>query len=772
MAVNIKIGDYDVSKYVESPITINQRLDEVLDSATFQLVYNWTNEGENDFFAKAIEPFTMCTLGGDYFYASSVCHYLNSTQNDNSEIVYIHEVTLYELTKRLETFILGSKAFSIVNGKSDYNTDYDRIRIIKDLMQDKYKVSFTLDTQMKVRMSQSREYFFGAGTTMFDALKEIMANENCIPRLKWNAFTKSLIISYDDFNVVSSTTYSINFPEKIESTQSVDEYCSEIETELSEVSGSVTPTTVTLAATGTDDIISADNACLVLPTNIDRVTKLEILGKNLIYANNNKRITVQVSADNDKCMDFNKSVVGEVLTTSKAYSTIQQWFGDDVASFFSAYVTAGEISSVAGVVLCCILGAEKNVLAIGYNQPVKDSNGNDTAQNITFSNRSGDYSIDITSYLLNKQQYDLLEATTKPKYLYYEHGTKIIGGFNIRENDDFWKSKIYGTISSFMTGNFADKNGHFVCTASSTGGNANALPHVFRVTYYPLAPFTTRVTKKGVTIPTNITARSYNNGANSVDLNQLLPQMRKNCNLLGLNLTTITTCYDDKINVGYKTQFGYVISKSRSYRNYNGDLTESIVYICSENKQVVAQALTRATQYEATNLPQTGIIDRFVYLDLDGKLNGAFENPYLVIRGSNTSDDGAVAKPLVFVYADMDYGYARYAICEADDNYSIGSRLVEGQKHYYANTPVPYADSDNCRENYLLSILQVDLTKDTVSNIRDGRIDLFSSLPKIPNYNMLALGYYGKGTESYSVLVHKDPRERLIFVIKLNGGED
>ncbi len=753
----ITIGGYDVTSYVESPISITQRLDEVLDSASFSIVYEYKS-GNNpniqiapkpavDVLMSTIEPFTLCSIEGNYtnnyYYASSECQKVITTTHE----AYIHKVTLYELTKRLETYILGSKAFSIIQGKSNYNTDYDRIRIIYNLMAQKYNFLYTLDGSMNSRFTLEREYSFGPGTTMFDALKEIMANENCIPRLEYDG--ESYILTYDDLNLVGEST-TLNNIESVTITQNVDEYCSEIETELSEASGSTSPSTVLLAATGVDDVITADNACLVLPTKIDTVTKLEIVGKNLLIATNDWFVTYNCELTDDNIKTINDN--SNVMNVTTLHSVMEQILGTVVAdSFYNNSIPNKGYSKQAGFVIG----------AIGYSQVVvggkyatyNEAKTEETTPNLEFT-RTGDNSVDITDYLLNKEQYDLLEAKTQPKYLYYEHGTNIIGGFNQRANDTFWMSLIYGKVTSFMTSMIVDNNGHFAKTAS---GNGSALPVVFRVTYYPLAPLFARVEKD--TMPNNISSRSFNNGASSIDFNQLMPQMEKSVNLLGLEVRTITCRCN--VPLGSNTQYGYVISKTLNYRIYNDQVLDTITYICSDNKQLVAQAVSRATQYEATNLPQTGIIDRYVYFETARSIS-SYANPYLLICRENDDED-IVAKPLIC----LTNGKYKYGIVEAEDNYSIGTRLVKSeQSGYYANTPVKYADENNYRETYRFYFLDPNLSYDSVSNIVDSRIDFFASLPHYPKTNDTTHGTYGKNAPLGSHLVYKDPRERLIFVIK------
>lgn len=784
---SVNLAGYDITKYVESPIVISERLDEVLDSATFTIVYVYKKRNAtsgsieiapipddplNDILSKTIEPFTICSItkidgSTSYYYASSTCQKVIS---DRARERYIHSVTLYELTKRLETFILGSKAFSHIEGMSDYNSDYNRIRIITELMNDKYDINITLDSTIESRFTKEREYSFGAGTTMFDALKEIMANENCIPRLK-TSDGESLVLTYDDIDAITDTLVELDNIEAIESTQSVDEYCSEIETEMSDVTGTYAPSSVTLTARSVDEVMSTDNACLILPTKIDSIYKLELVGDAILIANTEYYFTISVDLSIDQQNEIN-TLSRDTLTYSNAYSSLKTYISEKVANEFMEKCEEYNISKTAGII---ISARNYDTIYIGGRFANLDSNDNDNAENIEWK-KDKSYSVEITDYLLTKEQWDLLELTEQPKYLYYEHGTNIIAGFNNVYNDTFWMSIIYGKVSSFMAGVFVDKNGVFAKTIDGTGyDNASAVPQQFRVTYFPMVSFFTRLEK--TTKPSSTTARSYNNGGSSVDFSQLMPEMKKNVNQLGLEIITIQSFTD--VPVGTNTKYGYVINKTITYRITQDGIIDSIVYNCSSNKQLVAESVQRATQYEATNLPQTGIVDRFVELKWSVPDTLDYDNLLLLISGKNITDLDVSAKPLVtmsnFVTTSngesISSGYVDnlYFVCEADDNYSIGNKRTEGvTKGYFMNTPVPYSDSNNYLKTYGFRVLSVDASKDAITR------DFYNTLPTIPKTSAGSYDFTLYGTSYFisNKLVYKDPRERLIFVIKAIKNEN
>ena len=745
----ITIGDFDITSSVESPVTINERLDEVLDSATFTLIVKEKTKQQaqyipfNKMFTKAIEPFTLChitsSINDNYYFASSECQKIINTTK------YMHSVTLYELTKKLETYILGSKAFSHIDDRTDYNTDYDRIRIIVELMNDKYFESSLLDSSIQSRFTKEREYSFGPGTTMFDALKEIMANENCIPKLTYDGI--DYILYYDDLDLVNENNYQdfdTDLIEAIQSSQSVDEYCSEVETEMSDVMGSQKPTSVIVSARGEEDIFTKDTACLLLPSNIDTIKSIEIVGI-VNVANNDGVITLDLASEDemsDEGMNiFNQSYEG--VSFSNLLINIERYAGSTAANYFQETIQSrSEISKL----LFLVAAPTSRRLVVGYKKAVYDSSGDEITKNIKYVTQSN-ATFDITNYLLNQEQYDLLEVLKQPKYIYYEHGTNYIKGFYNVKNNDFWKSLIYGEVKSFMS--------LVMVTPDNIMGYVNSpdiISKNFRVTYYPMTSIYVRQEKTKNQV-TNTTARSYNNGASSVDFNQLMPEIEKNVNSLGLEIKTITT--SENMKNGTYTQYGYIINKSMTYRIYNGTLIESIVYNCSMNNKIVAEALSRSTQYEATNLPQIGIITRHIDLTttyaniVDNKLlEDEYPLIYLFVQ------DYLIAKPMSFITNNDEAIF----VCETIDNYAIDNAKSEGSNNYYINKPVPYSDSDNYQYSYTLTLAA-------------GRVESLTNdiLNKLPNVDSLAqiCGSPLRKVDLGTKLVYKDPRERLVFNIRV-----
>ena len=762
--VNIIMGGFDITEYIESPITINERLDEVLDSGSFTFFYKKGGSGsiqtiqKYGLFKKAIEPFTLCeikthdTTGtrSQYYYASSDCQRVMSHTRE----VYMHNVTLYELTKRLETFIVGSKAFSVIWNNSartkDYNSDYDRIRILVELMNEKYEQTIVWSETNKTRFTNIREYAFGSGSTMFDCLKEIMANENCIPRLTYDGSTYTL--TYDDMDAITENKWELSFDEieGIESTQSVDEYCSEVETEMNDVMGSLHPTTVILTARGEEDVFTKDNACLTLPTNIEMIESIKMIGYGISIANTDGYVTFSVPEMDDSTI--NTLNVKETVTLLQIAGWINSAFGKSKQQEVVDIMNNKDKYSQNGFTLGVL---DETHFAIGYKRhkgTYDEESGKDEAETIKWTTSSSN-SFDITNYLLNAEQYNLLEALKQPKYIYYEHGTNQIKGFNQVANDDFWKSLIYGKTSSFMANTMVSTEDG---TMAFCNQGADILDKQFKVTYYPMTSIYVKESKSENKASYR-TSRSYNNGGSSVDISQLMPEIKKNVNQLGLEMKTITSRTD--LPVGAYTEYGYVINKAKTYRLTEDILTENIVYNLSANKQLVAQSVQRATQYEATNLPQTGIITRHIALETSvTDLNKAgidysdTENLwYLFLQIDNSN---LLVKPAAYLMTNE----ALTIVCEASDNYAFDYSKEEGATNYYRNNPVPYSDNDNYMKSYKMISLCIGQTESITQKVSN-------KLPKVEYLAEIGSPRYINLAKSKSI--YKDPRERLVFDIRI-----
>lgn len=838
---NKDINSYiDVTSSIVSELTLDERIDQVLDSGTFSFL-------SRDF-TNAIEPFTRCIIKGinSKYGMYDGCLSFFCTSNCNKyltvEGLYYHEVQLYEPTKLLECLILGTKAFSHVEGKNNYNSNYDRIRIITELMNQKYDYYIELDGSVNpFNLSSEREYTFGAGTTMFDAINEIMKTEGCIPRLwfKQNSYYKKFILGYVKINELkTSTIVSLAKITKQSSTQSVDEYCSEMEAEYSEVVDRDTLQDVVLSCRSQGDIISNDTGCLILPSNIESLyslsikydkstlkdakklmgTKIILLPKEAVDASLIGNPDVDKSTSNytnDKVDNYitrkvalcfhatsKNSFINELsIKAPSVFNELRSMLNDIGVDDIQMNINTSQDSGrgiyffifnqgnvqvnadVEGILdkyyLCTILD-ERNVSSELEENP-----------NLALSSAW----IDVTHTALNKSQWDLLNAETKPNYVYWESGTNYIDGFHNTFHDNYWESIIFDKSNSWIDSlnggsytylmknevqlywkivqdNLNKLRGNNIKYLNETvplilnlydeltlGLHLMNIPEaarklnnsdlkyralVYNVKYYTKSPTFLRSEKTSFKcqIPTS---RSYNNGANTIDYNLLIPAMQRAVDMQGLPVTTTYSKQD--VPVGTRLEEGYVISKVSTIR-LNGERSySSYVYNLSPNYQQIAAAIGVDTQYEATNLPQTGIVTRFIELTCADSLPKG--KMYLAIQHPKYSGF-YLAKPLQILKIKDGHSL----ICEAKDNYCFDTLISGDSDNYQNNMPMPYSDNDCCID---------DFKNITIGLLRGDYKWLLDGLP------LLMDNYFDDIAHVKSPLIYKDARERLVFVIKHTG---
>lgn len=832
---NKDINSYiDVTSSIVSELTLDERIDQVLDSGTFSFL-------SRDF-TNAIEPFTRCIIKeinskyGMYdgclpFFCTSNCNKYLTVEG-----LYYHEVQLYEPTKLLECLILGTKAFSHVEGKNNYNSNYDRIRIITELMNQKYDYNIELDESVNpFNLSSEREYTFGAGTTMFDAINEIMKTEGCIPRLwfKQNSYYKKFILGYVKINALkTSTIVPISQITKQSSTQSVDEYCSEMEAEYSEVVDRDTLQKCTLSCRSQDTAIYKDTACLITPSKIERLNALSIkcdltikgttmclIKKNIFnqaweYCNKNNSFinrdvrqeivsySVLLTNDSTNYSDY-------FMEKLKAIDT--ECYGNLLSFLIDSCGWDGKVTNDGNWLIVYMDNTYSGLLISGttlenvYNDYyIAVYNDNRCFKGLRTNNRVLYHlpEINLTSRVLNYEQWNLLEASEKPKYLYWQNGENYIDGFYNTYNDDFWKSIVYGKVNPFIpsfaeairtqenkyTGLFDDNdiihnaaeyywklaliNQHMLIDENglkviyknvplysesvsdlnqtikdyTTGiydyltANSDFTKLIYQVKYYTSSPIYLRSNKSSYSCQIT-TSRSYNNGANTVDFNMLAPAVQRAVDMQGLPITTIYS--KDNIDVGVRLEDGYVISKQSTYKMTDKMIYSSYVYNLSPNYQQIAAAIGVDTQYEATNLPQTGIVTRFIELQPVGTIPSNLDL-YLILKVDTNAR--YISKPIQNLEVDSN----KVLICEAFDNYCFDN-AVSGEGAYRTNKSVSYTDADNTIERYAYLCL---------GTLKNTSIEILDELPYLDSSNYL------ERDKLINKKIYKDSRERLVFVIK------
>lgn len=776
---------YEITSIIDKTINIDRRIDEALDSGSFSFI--------SRIFTFNIPPFTLCEIDGMYFFVSS-----EATEIITMPGCYSHQATLIELTKILECYILGSKTFtnnhiewSYGGVKYDLNNNYAKLLVLLLLMNDKYNLDYDLSRTDNIDIYNStisREFFFGPGTTFFDAMLEIGRSMQMIPRLVYK--NSKYCIVFD--NLKKHNSFVLDESKIISRviTQSVDEYCSMIECEVSDVVDRTNLTKVESLTPRADDVeLNSDSMKLILPTRAEEIVKFE--AKSLFP----KRLVISIPLDshifNVENVQKAKSL-GTIGTILEPNTRDNIWSKDNGYEAF--YYFGGLIDYL------------KN--KCGYNidyksdYPVvidiKDGMVNLIVGNLTPNATSSDglslgyidYAIDLTSYLLEKKQYDLIDVVNQANYCYYITNTPYIEGIYNKQNTTLYKKLIYGVNGPFLRKasqnilgihSSEDLNITYddicgftdtydfdykdllkqikVCSMALAVKNdlyktkaptENPLDNVFNVVYKPI----TRCLLSGdkdiapLNESTRKTAsRTYDGGAGIIDIDNAITELKNIANKQGNEIISIGYLGDILPNPGDKI----IIDNNDWYvssiqTTINNNLYTSIINL-SRCEFKIAESISVATQFESTYNPDTMILDRIIVL------NGPQINPDKEYLLCVNYDGNKIYKRAVKLIE----AHKAYLIVEAKDNYAFDS-YAEATTftdslniNVYVEKEVPYSKNNNFMDNYIFTLYEMP----SISQKMSLRLPLIDDESILPSPLFTA-----------TKAIYKDPRERIIIQIE------
>lgn len=788
-------GQYvDITGFLVNGFTIDRRIDQTLDSATFEMVVKEADIRGFNFLRDNIPPFSIGCLekenSTEFWCISSEVKEIGN----NVERCYYHTITLVEPTKMLETFDIGSKSFSI-SDEREINTNAVWISHLLDIAKDLYGVNISMDSRMSQRFNQEREFAFGSGATLFDEIKEIMGSQNCYPRLVIN--DSEYMLTYFDYDTLIEVTRPTEYwynESSVTKSQSIDEYCDEIVTEMQSVVDRDTFQVERLTCRSMESVTKDDNACLVTSNDIEEVQRLRVF------------------------FDKEMFLVGDVL-----------YIPDEYAQYISWNPNAGELSRV-GISWFLGDGGDYNVGAYPRyrNNPswinmVNMYFGNDPYKRISAMKGyegmfyfAGDnttpqkFWIDVQC--LEKSQYDLIREEDKPFYAFFTSGSNVIDGISNYYDRDFWLNLIgrqdRGTIlqnlisplgNSNVVSSVADQEKNYKIGASdvisfdhfppilinewyiidtdsyTTQADYSSRKYLWEVKYLASSPVAITQEKLENTNSTKFRtqnikhSRSYNNGANTIDYNQLVPSMVKNANMLGLQ-TTQMVINGHSLDIGSWQAYGFVISTSTSYVLRKGEIVidNSIVDMCKNGEQIVA-AIGVQTQYEATNVPSNGIIQRFIKTShkvlFENELEDLMGESECWMTFRRDGDDYILAKPCTRLnakYKTKENGFTiiknkLIIVCKMEDNFSLMSS-VNKSVNYASNKANPLYGQT------LDSKIYVGLAFPNISPDASDVLSVYNSLPKIEGTNINRINQI---FEIPMENIHKDSREQLVFSIEI-----
>lgn len=729
-----KWSDY-TSCVNQNGVVRQSRCDEAFATGSMQL---WCDRSTN------IPPYSIMRINGEEYWICSSTSHRYLTKNS----LYIHDVELLELTAILSCYILGSKAFSIT-GTHTY--DYEKVYIICELMSQKYGVNFEFDGSESI-LNKQQEFVFGPGTTMYDALIEI---------IKSYQDTKLKVVNYDEIN----STFSLGLTtiheevdideDRIVSesfNQNSEEYGAILESEMTNVIDRSNIIVVSHMSLRADEVhMTEDNSCLILPTRIESVKSFKVRLNQYLES---IIITLGEDCENVGALGGTHSF-GEWLTHLEPHKEIH-----NRVLYFKNYLVQRASIDYSGLKKSNWSFSKQGSSYKLYLNP----------NEITMLSAP----IDISSLILPIDKWNMLPDKDKPKYVYYSSGSNRIEGMNNYYKNDFWS-----TLTGYKVNPFLQESGIYVDTLPNeriyynddsssgiymTGGidlqlHSPTQEHCFDVEYYPITdPF---VSSKKSIKPFNENSikklsKTYDKSSNYIDFDRMINSLEINNSTTGLPECTIEYILN-KGNIIPRA--GAIIQRYGSEwyvasvvctSNYGSSMV-TLNLVSNYNK--VAEAIGLKSQYNATKNPLQGIIDRPLLYQV------SFENrrylPNNIYAKITLYDDANIfSKKTLYKRAVlMVENGVTYAYVEAYDQYALDNQAIRVNGSNYSINAVSYCNEFN-------EISRISISLGTISSLtREESL-------KLPVYDG---DLFQTLVEPEIQKVYKDARERLIFTFKMDN---
>ena len=745
--INFKINNIDISNDVDlNTVTYMKRLDDVFGTGSFQF--------ESKTIDYNIPPYSILTANNEQYCCSSEANYHYGKKS------WFHNVSIIELTSLLSRFLVGSKSFSITGSN---RKDYEKINILIKLINNKYGVNIEFKEGFDVTIfNKEIEYVFTAGTTLFDALSEILKNYN------YRIMVDSVLGSDIYLNALDLATISflqlddtlILSKRKI---QNSENYCKYLETEATNV---IDTNQLTIASNlfpkASDIKLNEDTFRIETPTNIFKIKKFEAIKPK------DNAMKVQIQFD-------------ENIWLSQAGTTTEKAFGLWVAQFQSLEKFYTNVFSKYYLDKPDYPYNKQwfyNQTWVGQEHILYPKNTADTL--------NGDllyafWEVDYTKHIVSKEQYELIEDKDKPDYAYYTNGSNVIDGFNIFYKNDFWNEVLGKDNDPFLfergVGAEEDTSGlgfsisrdayisffkvYSVLTASP-------LKTTYRVTYYPIAnPY---MIDEKIDTPLNETtykpyAISFNKSSNYIDFDKLQNSMQIENKSIGkvemvleYDTTNLTFLYPLMAKLRIEDKDWYVVS---SQTNYKGTQQITTFNLVSEYNKI-ADVISLNSQYNTLKNPLDNVIERPILVKTNANFEAKNGNLWIALRfydkyGYVINGDEStfnLVHPTIYSNANDLYLY-----CQMQDNYSISRNAQTISDYVYKLNDVPYVNANN--EFYKVKIDLFELNDEFAYD--------YESAIKLPVHKFASNNEYKKLIDTIETIVYKDAREKITFTIKANN---
>ena len=786
MNISIKIDNsinkIDVSSEVDiNTIQIGERSDFSFERGTFTLITSQITYN--------IPPYSLCKIDDDIYTI-----YSEATKNLVSG-KWVHTCHLMALESILECFIVGTKAFR----NQGYTTrDSDIMSELSSLMQGKYNLSnlYVVD-DTNTLITVGHEYTFGTGTTLYECVRQIAIRNDIQFKLVFSDF-----VSWDDN--YSDITYSILFYDpasaptltiasnstflmNVEYSQDSNNYCKRLETEARNVvdrdKDTIFGNLTVRASNGV--AINADKAEILLPTNVEAITKFEVVTSSL----NAGRITTQL---NNVYMDgyaHTNPFAGTTSSTSGFMiydGTLKQFMDADFRAVYQSSVgTINLFQKMWDEFFSTRTITDENNNVLTYNDifvhtSIGQYQGVQTfIINFSSNNNGGIYAnggvMDYTDYVAEEAEWMALPPSEQPKYVAYKKGSNVLYNLNATYHDDLWGNILGITVHNFLyyagqikTVDLISNGAGFVIVFKGAF-STNPLDFSYNVTCVPITnPIV--IDTKNISSMLNESSqkdygRSYQIGDSNnlpIYLDAMITDMDKQNETLGLieasvdiDTTNFVTLPTANSEISLFNQTFYVYSLSKRYTTTKKYMTLNL----SRNRFKICDAIGVDYQFNSTKFPLENIVDRPIYMSVDNtNLYNALAttNDYAFVKFIFYDYRTVAIATLVKRLAVQIVGNSAYCYVEALDNIVFDTKAVP-DNGVYACDNMTYCD-DNGECYYVRANV---FTTKSVMSLADSYL-----LPDPSALNNITI----ENDTQVVLLKHiaKDVAERLTFTIQVN----
>lgn len=762
-----------------SGIEITPRIDETFTIGHFDAWFE-----DIDYIAPYTPMYMFFNNKITYFVCSSTCK-PNLINNK-----YFHSFEIFEPAALLSNFLIGSKALSVTGTNK---TDYEKVVILRDLMQEKYKIELDISAFSSSLLNKEREFTFGPGTTFYTALSEILLEYDLLPVVSSiyvdtvsddieydTPLPINLVLDYVDKNQSENIEYSTDEITDIKYGYKIDDYCNFLETEATNVVDRTSVTTWTnLTVRAEDILVNADTCALILPTKVEEIKSIKTssnfdLTVNLYEVDLYPNFIVDCTngVDINKPFDYVFEYLRQIGQT-KEDTTLYKIMKELIDAYLNKSCSYNEV--------CAFLDSTL----------ISASNNND--RYVIFGRADPDtiHKIEVTDYIKEKKEWDNLLAADKPKYMYYESETNVIKGLYNFYRNDFWGLITGGSVApwfnyvpttTYISNNYDNSSGYLTIGIASR--------------YTPMANYITFDIEATIMVDPIIIneksiqplfqdakteynwkpfSRSYDVKANTIEFDKLQERMQTSNNMLGdveleielTNPVNLPKLINRKVyKLSYKNVDYYVMAVMVSVR------ANKIVarYSLSRTYSRKAEAISVDTQFNATPNPLENIITRPIYIEANEDVSAVdlTEYNYLCFnffkKNGNTT---TLINQLYKKFAILEDSNSKYLYCEAVDQFTFDYNMynfnnVDGS--YYKN-PVPYVDQYNENNSVSITLAKLDVGSNDIS-VLSRNLPLLATGTSVTTESLITETINGTKINK-QILLYKDARERLTFTIKL-----